>query len=124
MALKKFMEDFGTMDTKELPEVRLWDKYLVYAITLGCADNLAKVMKIKIEELQEQGVYTPDLFDYYMFNRFLMFNTTLNRTINSSVQAANSAKVAASSKSSGGGFGGGFSGGGGSFGGGGGGGRF
>lgn len=124
MALKKFMEDFGTMDTKELPEVRLWDKYLVYAITLGCADNLAKVMKIKIAELQEQGVYTPDLFDYYRFNRFLMFNTTLNRTINSSVQAANSAKVAASSKSSGGGFGGGFSGGGGSFGGGGGGGRF
>lgn len=124
MALKKFMEDFGTMDIKELPEVRLWDKYLVYAITLGCADNLSKAMKIKVAELQEQGVYSPDVFDYYRFNNFLSFNRTLNRSINSSVQAAQSAKVAASSKSSGSGFGGGFSSGGGSFGGGGGGGRF
>ncbi len=123
LALKKFMEDFGTMDKKELPEVKLWDKYLVYAITLGCADKLAKVMKIRISEIQEQET-TLDLFDYYSFNRFLLFNRTLNKTINSSIQTAHSAQIAASSSSSGSGFGGGFSSGGGSFGGGGGGGRF
>lgn len=124
MALKKFMEDFSTMDIKELPEVKLWDKYLVYAITLGCADKLAKVMKIRISEMQQQNITTPDIFDYYTFNNFLTFNTTLNKTINNSIQIAHSAKIAASSSSSGSGFGGGFSSGGGSFGGGGGGGRF
>ena len=36
------MLDFGRMDTKDLPEIVLWEKYLAYAVTLGCADKLAK----------------------------------------------------------------------------------
>ena len=46
IGLKNFMNDSGKMDVKELPEVRLWEKYLVYAVSLGCASKLAKTMKI------------------------------------------------------------------------------
>jgi len=124
--LKKFMEDFGRMDTKELPEIKLWEKYLVYAVTLGCADKLAKNMKIKINELNAINDETV-LIDFIYYDNMLRFNSMLNRNINSTVStaySAHAAEIAASSRSSGGGFGGGFSGGGGGFSGGGGGGRF
>lgn len=130
IGLKDFMKDFGTMDKKELPEIMLWEKYLVYAVTLGCADKLAKDMKIRAEELTEMQTDSL-LFDYYRFNTLLNFNRVVNNTVNNSVSSAYNAKsIAESNSSSGSGFGGGFSGGfgsgggGGSFGGGGGGGRF
>lgn len=122
-ALKRFMEDFGNFDEKDLPDINLWEKYLVYAVSLGCAEQLSKTMKIKVENMN-QTITNPDLIDIYHFDRMLTFNRSLTRTINTSVQSAYSAKTAASSSSSGSGFGGGFSSGGGSFGGGGGGGRF
>ena len=133
IGLKKFMEDFGRMNTKELPEIVLWEKYLVYAITLGCADKLAKDMEIKAKELQEfnNNITNNYTFDYYRFNTLTNFSRTINRTVNTSVSSAyNARSIANSSSSSGSGSGGGFSGGfssgggGGSFGGGGGGGRF
>lgn len=130
MGLKHFMEDFGTMDKKELPEIVLWEKYLVYAVTLGCADKLAKDMKIKAKELEEFNNVNYSTFDYYRFNTLTNFNRTITKTMTTSVNNAYNARSVASSNyssgsGSGGGFSGGFSsGGGGSFGGGGGGGRF
>lgn len=127
MGLKNFMKDFGTLDKKDLPDIVLWEKYLVYAVTLGVADKLAKTMEIRATELQEFN-NSDVLFDYYYFNHLTSFTRSINHAVHSSVSAAQSARAAAntasSSSSSGGGFGGGFSGGGGSFGGGGGGGRF
>lgn len=125
LGLKNFMEDFGRMDEKDLPELVLWEKYLVYAITLGCADKLAKTMQIKVQELEANGYTVSDaVFDYHTFRMMTNFNQMIQQTVTSSMQSAHSAANASSSNSSGGGFGGGFSSGGGSFGGGGGGGRF
>ena len=122
------MEDFGTMDKKELPEIVLWEKYLIYAVTLGCADKLAKDMKIKAKELEEVNNVNYSSFDYYRFNKITNFNSTITKTMTQSVNNAyNASAVANSNYSSGSGSSGGFSGGfsgGGSFGGGGGGGRF
>lgn len=121
-AFKKFLLDFGNFGEKELPEIVLWEKYLVYAVTLGCASKLAKTMEAKARE------YYPDVDTYYPGYHFY-YMTSLNRAINSGVSSAVSTALstksaAESSNSSGSGFGGGFSSGGGSFGGGGGGGRF
>lgn len=127
--LKKFMEDFGTMDTKDLPQIELWDKYLVYAITLGCADKLSKVMQIKVQEMGDPYT-TFNTYDLYYLHNITRINRMVNMAVTSSMNSAYSARsaaIASSSSSSGGGFGGGFSGGsggGGSFGGGGGVGRF
>lgn len=124
MGLKRFLRDFSTFDEKTLPEITLWEKYLVYAVPLGCAKKLSKAMKIKVEELN----YTNTNIDMFDIAYMMHLNNTINRTVVSSVQAAYNEKArveaANSSSSSGGGFGGGFSSGGGSFGGGGGGGRF
>lgn len=128
MGLKRFLKDFSTMDQKSLPEVALWEKYLVYAMPLGCAKKLSKDMKLKIKEM---GLYDQATIDMYDIDYMLHINRIINSTMISSVQAAQTeqtrermAEISSSSSSSGGGFGGGFSSGGGSFGGGGGGGRF
>lgn len=124
MGLKRFLRDFSTFDEKTLPEISLWEKYLVYAVPLGCAKKLSKDMQIKVEEFN----YTNTNVDMFDIAYMMHLNSTINKTVISSVQAAYSEKArveaANSSSSSGGGFGGGFSSGGGSFGGGGGGGRF
>lgn len=120
MALKKFLEDFSTFDDKDLPEVPLWGKYLVYATVLGCANKLRKTMEVKLQNMDE-SVYSNYYYYHYYFNDD--FSHSINNAIPSAVSSSNSS-IAAASSSSGGGFGGGSSGGGGSFGGGGGGGHF
>ncbi len=124
MGLKRFLKDFSTFNEKTLPEISLWEKYLVYAIPLGCAKKLSKDMEIKVEEFN----YTSTNVDMFDIAYMMHLNNIINRTVISSVQAAYNEKArveaANSRSSSGGGFGGGFSSGGGSFGGGGGGGRF
>ena len=110
--LKKYLEEFSAMGTKEVMEVKLWDEYLMFAYLFGIADKVAKQLKDMYPEILEPG--TSDLLlDYDMV---LFINNMSMR----SVSAASSARSAAESYSSGGG---GFSsggGGGGSFGGGGG----
>ncbi len=123
-ALKKFMEDFGQIDKKDLPEIVLWEKYLVYAVSLGCADKLAKTMEIRVNEFNEVDLINLN-YNMHMMRDMMIFNHIISSSVNTAVNNAYSAQSIANSRnSSGGGFGGGFSGGGGSFGGGSGGGRF
>lgn len=123
-AFKNFLLDFGSFKDKEVPEIKLWDKYLVYATVFGIAKEVQKAMNVQLSNLDIDQNNMPILIfgnrDFYMMN-------TINNSISSSytkcINTINAAN-ASSSMSSGGGFGGGFSGGGGGAGGGGGGGGF
>ena len=123
LALKKFMEDFGTMDEKELPEIIVWEKYLVYATVLGCADKLEKDMKTRFDQMNLTEENYPEFYAYGYYNRLYLYST-LNSGIRNSIHSTYYHSVASTTSSSGSGFGGGASMGGGSFGGGGGGGHF
>ena len=118
-AFKQFLKDFGTMDEKSLPEIILWEKYLVYAVVLGCADKLSKTMKIKLENMNVDYTFS---FDPITFTNLRIISHTVSSSINSA-RTYNSSS-GGSNWSSGSGGGGGFSSGGGFGGGGGGGGRF
>lgn len=123
IGLKNYMKDFGRMHEKELPEIILWEKYLVYATIFGLAKKLAKDMEIKVKEFSD--IDSTDIIRFNMINNMINVSNTVGTTISAVKRTADNAYAAAhSSNSSGGGFGGGFSSGGGSFGGGGGGGRF
>lgn len=120
MAFKKFLLDFGRFNDKELPEIYLWEHFLVYATAFGIADKVEKAMKMKIKEykLDETGVYIPTFY-----TRSIILNDIISNSITTGINSAQSAYNAAhSASSSSGGFGGGasFGGGGGGFGGGGG----
>lgn len=120
-AFKKFLEDFGDFENKELPEISLWEKYMVYATVFGISDKVAKVMNVKIKEMKENGTYVDTYTPYfYHCNLAHCINNAITTSISNA--QATAASVASSSYSSGSGFGGGFSSGGG-FGGGGGGGH-
>ena len=115
--LKKYMEDFSLLDERTVPELALWEKYLVYATAFGIADKVLKQLKIKYPEIMDENYYNT----HNTFFMYMMLNNTLDRTfINSVNQSVSKAYTtyysgtgSGTSFSSGGGFGGGFSSGGG-----------
>lgn len=123
-AFKNFLNDFGSFKDKEVPEIALWDKYLVYATVFGIAKKVQDSMKIQLSTHGMDETNLPMMTfsyrDYYMMNAI---QNSISRTYTNSINTINAASVS-SSMSSGGGFGGGFSGGSGGAGGGGGGGGF
>lgn len=105
--LKKFLEDFSSINTKETIEVHLWDEYLMFAYLFGIADKVAKQLKNLYPQLLEQSNID--------FDTLIIINNISTTT----ARAASNARSNAENYTSGGG---GFSiggGGGGSFGGGG-----
>jgi len=121
-AFKNFLNDFGTFDQKELPEIILWERYLVYAVIFGLAKKVQKGMNVKIKEISASDGISPSYMDLYLYHHLSM---NISNSVSTAVRGAQSAAVqAASSYASGSGSGGGFSSGGGGGGGGLGGGRF
>ena len=113
-AFKKYMEDFSYLNEKEVPELVLWEKYLVFATAFGIADKVLKQLKVKYPELNDPDTIHSMILFNSMYNSN-GFNTKFINSINTSTS-----RMYSSTYSSGSGGGGGFSGGGG-FGGGGGG---
>lgn len=112
-AFKKYMEDFSYLNEKEVPELVLWEKYLVFATAFGIADKVLKQLKVKYPELNDPDTIHSMILFNSMYNSN-GFNTKFINSINTSTS-----RMYSSTYSSGSGSGGGFSGGGG-FGGGGG----
>lgn len=109
-AFKNFLNDFGSFELKELPEIILWERYLVYATVFGLADKVQKVMNVRINELELANI------DYYPSYVYINLGNSINNSVNNAINSAYSRQAANyanshSSSSSGGGFGGGFSGG-------------
>lgn len=119
VGLKKYMEDFSLLNEKEVPDLKLWEKYLVFATAFGIADKVLKQLKIRYPELQNMDGYDY-AYMHMLYHSSLndSFLNTLNTSVNKVYMGGMSAEAArngydGSNFSSGGGFGGGFSGGGG-----------
>lgn len=113
--LKNYMEDFSMMKEKEVPELVLWEKYLVFATAFGIADKVLKQLKIVYPQMMNETYMNANGY-YYLY---LMSNGNFNNNIVHSINSAITTTYNSVNYSSGSGSGGGFSGGGG-FGGGGG----
>lgn len=102
--LKKYMEDFSMLDKREVPELVIWEKYLVYATAFGIADKVIKQLKMVYPNFEEitNGI-----------NTYAYMNIMMHTNFSSSFSNAISTSIASATYSSGTGSGGGFSGGGG-----------
>lgn len=99
--LKKYMEDFSMLDKREVPELVIWEKFLVYATVFGIADKVLKQLKIVYPNMNEQM----DVNTYgYMY---LMMNTNFSSSFSNAITSSMSSAYSSAS-----GGGGGFSGGG------------
>ena len=108
--LKTFMQEFSMLDKREVPELVLWEKYLVYATVMGVADKVIKQLKIVYPDFDKMS---DGLTTYTYMNLMLHtdFSNSFSNAISSSIQSARA--TYSSTYSSGSGGGGGFSGGGG-----------
>lgn len=111
LAFKKFLQHFSNMKEAEVPSLVIWEHYLVYATSLGVADEVIDQLP---KVFSEQELMNPDLTymgGYRSFSNFYIMNQAFSNTMTRVNSAVSTAQIAASQKSSGSGFGGGFSGG-------------
>lgn len=116
--LKKYMEDYSLLKEKLVPDIVLWEKYLVYATVFGISKKVINQLKSVHPEMFEETNNEYRSYAYWHMmtnsnfgvNNFDDFSRSLEKVYNSAQSAYS---VAHSSSSSGSGGGGGFSGGGG-----------
>lgn len=100
--LKKYMEDFSMLDKREVPEVIIWEKFLVYATVFGIADKVLKQLKIVYPNISEE--LNTNHYGYM----YLMMNTNFSNSFSNAITTSMSTAYSSAT-----GGGGGFSGGGG-----------
>ena len=100
--LRKYMKDFSRLNEREIPEIIIWEKFLVFATVFNIADKVLEQLKIVYPNIEEK--LSTNNYGYM----YLMINTNFSRSFTNAIN--NSISSAYSSASGGGG---GFSGGGG-----------
>lgn len=58
-ALKKYLEDFSNMNEAPVGSLILWERFLVYAVALGCAEKVYDGLKVKLPEMVNSGGFAP-----------------------------------------------------------------
>lgn len=110
--LKNYMNDFSLLKEKEVPELALWEKYLVYATAFGIADKVLQQLKVIYPQISDYNYMSTHGYSYLYWTSI---NGSFIRNINTSVTSAYTSTHYSSGSGAGGGFsvGGGFGGGGG-----------
>jgi uncharacterized membrane protein len=116
LAHKRFLKDFGSFDQKELPEIILWDRYLVTATVLNCSDKVLKQMKIYVNSYEGMENMQGIIHDYMSYTSIrdldheintLMYRSRINTTDSSSGSSYSSGSGSGGGSSDGGSGGGG-----------------
>ncbi len=85
VALKKYMEDFSLIKDKEVPELILWEKYLVYATAFGIANKVLKQLKIVYPQLLDAEYLNTHGYTYMYLMYGNNFETSFINSLNNSV---------------------------------------
>lgn len=110
-AFRKFLKDFSNMKEAEIPSLVIWEHYLVYATSLGVAEDVIDQLPKVFTEVELNNPNLTYMGGYRSFNSMAYMNRSFSNTMTKVSSAVSSAQIASSKSSSGGGFGGGFSGG-------------
>ena len=107
--LKKYLEEFSRMDTKEVMEVKFWDEYLMFAYLFGIADKVSKQLKDMYPEVLQYSNFDYDMIEFVdsVSNKIVRYAGSFDAKISEDFRE--SARSAARTYSFGGSGGGGFS---------------
>ncbi|MGN0665282.1 MAG: DUF2207 family protein [Huintestinicola sp.] len=63
-AFGRFLNDFTTFESKDLPEFPIWREYMVYAVAMGYGQKVAKALALKYPEACSTGTdtYNDDIY--------------------------------------------------------------
>ena len=99
--LKKYMEEFSLLNEKEVPQIAIWEEFLVYATAFGIADKVLEQLKLVYPDIENEININTSPYVH------LMISTNFSKSFTSAIS---SSMTSAYTSASGGG--GGFSGGG------------
>ncbi len=99
--LKKYMQEFSMLDKREVPEIAIWEYFLVFATVFGIADKVLEQLKIVYPDIEN----TININTYP--HMYLMVHADFSRSFSSAISTSMSFAYTSAS-----GGGGGFSGGG------------
>ncbi|UZT82949.1 DUF2207 domain-containing protein [Caproicibacterium sp. BJN0003] len=112
--LKKYMLDFSNLKEYEVPQLALWEEYLVYATMMGISKRVAKQLKLVYPQLNTVDYQSGNwMYTYFWYGNFYHYNYDFGEQFSSSMnqitQAATRLAHPSISSSTGSGFGGGSS---------------
>ena len=55
--LKHFIEDFSLLDEKSIPDLDMWEEYLVYATIFGISEKVIENLKLKFPQLNDEKYF-------------------------------------------------------------------
>lgn len=115
LALKNYLEDYSLLKEKDIPDLVLWEKYLVYATAFGISEEVIKNMKASYPEVFVKESWDDEkMSEYplinYVFSPYYLYSSTNNispiSSLSSNVSKAyhtSMTEIAAHAASSGGG---------------------
>lgn len=106
-AFRQMLLDLSSLERAEIAAIQLWDHILVYAISLGVAEQVIKVLSVQFPEIVETSTFYSTDYGWQMATYQLLLSNTFTHSYTQAVETVQSN----SSNSNSGGFGGGFSGG-------------
>ena len=106
-AFRKMLVDISSLDRADLPSIQIWDHLLVYAISLGVAEEVIEVLEEKFPEWIQESVFYSPTYGWQM----AIYHDILQDTFFDSYNSAMDEISSNSDSPNSGGFGGGFSGG-------------
>lgn len=68
-AFERFLKEFTLMDEKELPELAVWEEYLVYATAMGMGEKILKQLPEKYPEFYESPLYRQSYVRHFYYHR-------------------------------------------------------
>ena len=73
-ALAKFLQEFSLIKEREVPELAIWEKYLIYATAFGIADKAIEQMKAKYPEIFVEEYWKDENIQQYQILNFATSN--------------------------------------------------
>lgn len=84
----KFLNDFTLLDEKELPELFMWERYLVYATVLGVAEKVLKGLKLRYPQLNDENFVKDNMIFLAAISSTNMNSISGLKDITSSIEGA------------------------------------
>ena len=95
--LKKYMQDFSMLHEKEVPQIVIWERFLVYATAFGIARQVLKQLKMVYPNMEKE--FSTNHYAYW----YLMMHTDFSNSFSSSISTSMSSAYS-SATGGGGGF--------------------
>ena len=63
------MEDFSLLNEREVPDLKLWEKYLVFATAFGISEKVLKQLKVVYPEITDMNSAMYNTYSYILVQK-------------------------------------------------------